>query len=88
MRKWEYLSVSVSMANRIYVIPPDKVDLSWLPKRVPSVQMRKNTPYVEIIASGDDFPKVTSALIEYLGLEGWEAQGKDNTVMHFKRVKP
>jgi len=91
MQKWEYLTVrwrgDVRRPESIEIWPSGVTDLEWIGERF-DVRVRDNTPVEPGCAIDKLFmeaPHVWEALLQYLGINGWELVTVNSGLMFFKR---
>jgi len=88
MEKWEYLKVDLYGGSggegKITINPRKNLDLAAFLKKYPKVTLREEKYETYLAYEGFD-PALTSAFLDYLGENSWEAYSANGTSYYFKR---
>jgi hypothetical protein len=87
MTQWSYLALDVNQYGKVIVTGAREVDLSWIKTRFPKA--RWNDPLkggffdAEIESKGHNTIELGTAILEYLGSQGWEAYATSGTLWSY-----
>ena len=88
MEKWEYLKVDMvggsGGESRISLNPRKNLDLAAFLKKWPKVTLREEKYETYLAYEGFD-PGLSSAFLDYLGENSWEAYTVEGLSYYFKR---
>ena len=91
MSKWEYLHIEASVDQVITVGPAEKIEIGKFIQGCNPIKNFVNIRHEHYVKFKDDDTtyRVYYAIIEYLGLNGWEpfaVSGKSYTYLHLRRL--
>ncbi len=75
MDKWDFIEI-IRQSDEIFVLPAGKIDLQWLRQRFPKSRTNGyNDGALDKVrlASSREANECYSAVVEYVGAQGWQA---------------